>query len=101
MQNEPSLQDIEDMATGIGGYVDTPIQLAIPAKSKSTFILFGVFFGLCGVHNFYAGYTGRAVAQLLISIILGPLVVGVIIVGMWVFVELLTVRTDKRGRPLV
>ena len=31
--------------------------------------LFGIFLGAFGVHNFYLGYTGKAVAQLLISVL--------------------------------
>ena len=38
-------------------------------KSKIAAGLFGIFFGVFGVHNFYLGYTGRAIAQLLISIL--------------------------------
>src|SRR5262245_27835588 len=33
-------------------------------KSRTTYILLGVFLGPLGAHNFYAGYTGRAVGQL-------------------------------------
>lgn len=39
------------------------------SKSKVTAGLFGIFLGVFGVHNFYLGYTGKAVAQLLISIL--------------------------------
>lgn len=38
-------------------------------KSKLAGGLFGIFLGALGVHNFYLGYTGKAVAQLLISIL--------------------------------
>ena len=31
--------------------------------------LFGIFLGSFGVHNFYLGFTGKAVAQLLITIL--------------------------------
>ncbi len=39
------------------------------AKSKMAAGLFGIFLGALGVHNFYLGYTGKAVAQLLISVL--------------------------------
>lgn len=39
------------------------------AKSKLTAGLLGIFLGAFGVHNFYLGYTGKAVAQLLISVL--------------------------------
>lgn len=38
-------------------------------KSKIAAGLFGIFFGAFGVHNFYLGYTGKAIAQLLITIL--------------------------------
>ena len=39
------------------------------AKSKLAAGLLGIFLGSLGVHNFYLGYTGKAVAQLLISVL--------------------------------
>lgn len=39
------------------------------AKSKMTAGLLGIFLGAFGVHNFYLGYTGKAIAQLLISVL--------------------------------
>ena len=39
------------------------------AKSKMAAGLLGIFLGAFGVHNFYLGYTGKAVAQLLITIL--------------------------------
>lgn len=39
------------------------------SKSKLAAGLLGIFLGALGVHNFYLGYTGKAVAQLLISIL--------------------------------
>jgi len=42
---------------------------AVGAKSKMAAGLLGIFLGAFGVHNFYLGYTGKAVAQLLISVL--------------------------------
>ncbi len=39
------------------------------AKSKLLAGLLGIFLGTFGVHNFYLGYTGKAIAQLLISLL--------------------------------
>lgn len=39
------------------------------AKSKIAAGLLGIFLGAFGVHNFYLGYTGKAVAQLLITLL--------------------------------
>ena len=38
-------------------------------KSKVVAGILGIFLGIFGVHNFYLGYTGKAVAQLLISVL--------------------------------
>ena len=68
-------------------------------KSRMTYILLGIFLCGFGVHDFYAGYTGRAIAQLLITIlsctILWP------IVSIWAIIELCTVRVDASGTPFV
>lgn len=39
------------------------------SKSKLTAGLLGIFLGGLGVHNFYLGYTGKAIAQILLSCI--------------------------------
>lgn len=39
------------------------------AKSKIAAGLLGIFLGTFGVHNFYLGYNGKGVAQLLITIL--------------------------------
>lgn len=58
------------------------------AKSKIGAGVLGILLGSLGVHNFYLGYTGKAVAQLLLTLVgwiacgLGPLVAGI-----WGFVE--------------
>jgi len=38
-------------------------------KSKLVAGLLGIFLGAFGVHNFYLGYTGKAVAQVLITVL--------------------------------
>lgn len=40
-----------------------------PQKSKIAAGLFGIFLGGLGIHNFYLGYKGKAIAQLLISLL--------------------------------
>jgi len=39
------------------------------AKSKIAAGLLGIFLGSLGVHNFYLGYTGKAVGQLLLTLL--------------------------------
>lgn len=72
-------------------------------KSKVAAGLLGIFLGAFGVHNFYLGYTGKAVAQLVIT--LATCGMGSVISGIWGFVEgimILTgsINTDSDGRLL-
>lgn len=71
------------------------------AKSKLVAGLLGIFLGIFGIHNFYLGYTGKAVTQLVLSIvgiILCCVVIGIFIVmGVWVWslVESIMILTGK------
>ena len=59
------------------------------AKSKLVAGLLGIFLGTFGVHNFYLGYTGKAITQLVLTIvgyILCCVVVGVfLVIGIWIW----------------
>ncbi len=55
-------------------------------------MLLGVFLGMFGAHNFYAGYTGKAAAQLVIT--LATCFWGGIISWIWAVVEVCTVDQD-------
>lgn len=79
-----------------------PAPLAAPGagqKERVVYVLLGVFLGTLGIHNFFAGYTGRAIAQLLITILVGWLVVPWIGVAIWNIVEVITVTQDANGVP--
>jgi len=68
-------------------------------KSKIGYILLGVFLGNLGVHNFYAGYIGQGLAQLLISVFLFWTIIAIPIVWIWAIVNVCTIETDALGRP--
>lgn len=87
------------------------------AKSKLAAGLLGIFLGVFGIHNFYLGYTAKAVVQLVVTIL--AILIGccslfilgifsaIMIFGVWVwsFVEsvmILTgnIDTDGNGKPL-
>ena len=68
-----------------------------PGKSRLTYILLAIFLGWLGVHNFYAGYTGRAIAQLLISLLIGWLILPLFAVWIWIIVEICVVKQDRAG----
>lgn len=69
--------------------VSTKKTAAAGAKSKLVAGLLGIFLGCFGVHNFYLGYTGKAVTQLVLTIVgfvLCCVVVGVFLVlGIWIW----------------
>lgn len=72
-------------------------------KSKVAAGLLAISLGSLGVHNFYLGYTGKAVAQLLITLLTCGM--GAIVSGIWSFIEgimILTgsINTDADGRML-
>ena len=75
----------------------TPDRVAIQvrAKSRTAYILLGVFLGAFGAHNFYAGYTYRAVAQLAITIC--TLFFGAIVSWIWAVVDVCVVDRDSRN----
>lgn len=63
------------------------------AKSKLTAGLLGIFLGSFGVHNFYLGFKGKAVGQLLITLLscffLSP------VSGIWGFIEGIMILTGS------
>ena len=73
-------------------------------KSKLVAGLLGIFLGTFGVHNFYLGYNGKAVAQLLMTILsCGALAAVSAVWGLIEGILILagsTITTDATGRPL-
>ena len=73
-------------------------------RSRLAAGLFGIFLGALGIHNFYLGFTGKAIAQLLISV----LTCGILswVSAIWGLIEgilILTgsINTDASGNRLV
>src|SRR5260370_6469857 len=65
------------------------------SKSRTAYIVLGVFLGAFGAHNFYAGYTGRAVGQLCLSVL--TLFYLAIVSWIWAIVEICIVEKDSAG----
>ena len=88
-----------------GGYVAVQpavnVVLNVPPKSRTIYVVLAIFLGELGIHNFYAGYTGRGVAQLLISLIIGSFTCGVssLVVWIWAIIEACVVTADAKGVP--
>ena len=75
------------------------------AKSKIAAGLLAILIGGLGIHNFYLGFTGKAVAQLLMSTVGILLIFPPIAAAIWALVEGIqiltgTIRVDARGIPL-
>ena len=77
--------------------------VAGPPKQWLVALILGFFFGGFGVHNFYLGYTNRAIIQLILTIS----VIGAPVSGVWVLVELILILMrsgsygyDAQGQPL-
>jgi TM2 domain-containing membrane protein YozV len=65
------------------------------AKNRMTFIVLGVLLGAVGAHNFYAGYRGKATAQLCISVF--TLGLGSPMSWIWAVIDVSTVDRDSQG----
>lgn len=70
------------------------------SKSKLAAGLLGIFLGGLGVHNFYLGNTGKAVAQLLLTLV-GWILLGLgpIAAAIWGLVEGIIILCSKPGSP--
>ena len=78
-------------------------------KSKMVAGLLGIFLGSLGIHNFYLGFTKKALIQLLVTLIGGVITCGVAAVAMevWGLIEGIFYLTahegytaDANGTPL-
>ena len=74
-----------------------PIYPHFMPKSRLAYILLALFLGCFGIHNFYAGYKGKGLIQLLITAIsFGWLSV---VSWIWAIIDIITVTRDKNGVP--
>lgn len=72
-------------------------------KSKIAAGLLGIFLGCFGVHNFYLGYTNKAVIQLLLTLLSCGILAAVS--EIWSLIEAImilvgSINVDARGIPL-
>ncbi len=93
-----------------------PMMMATPAnmqalvmgqpKSMVAAALLAFFLGALGIHNFYLGYNGKGIAQLLLTLLgWAVFMVGPMVAGIWALVEFIMILAraypDRWGRPLV
>lgn len=101
-KNKENNETIEVEATKVEANNNSTTSTEKP-KSKIAAGLLGIFLGSLGVHNFYLGYTGKAIAQLLISLLsCGFLAVVSEIWGLIEGIQILTgsIDTDAKGNKL-
>ena len=76
------------------------LHLNEPRKPKNgiVYIILAFFLGTTGIHNFYAGYWGRGLSQLCLSLI-APwfLYIPLLFVAIWVLLEMLFVNKSAGG----
>ena len=68
------------------------------SKSKMTAGLLGIFLGGWGVHNFYLGYTGKAIAQIVLTFCFGAGAIWGLIEGILILCS--KIDKDAKGNPL-
>jgi len=93
-------------ALGFAGYSITgqPVEgpsIYVSRKSRVAFVLLAIFFGIFGVHNFYAGYIKKAVIQVSLTVFTlfsGATILWVwSIVWIWAILEACIVNADEDG----
>ena len=93
----------EELKTETTQTTNTSSTVQSASKSKIAAGLLGIFLGAFGVHNFYLGYTGKAIAQLLITLLTCGF--GAFISSIWGLIEGILILTgsinvDGNGNPL-
>ena len=97
------------------------VQATFRAKNRGVYVMLGVFFGVFGVHNFYAGHIARGVAHLGLGLwfFIGFLVkisraedlidvsyafwiffIAFIVNCIWAITEVITIKDDGKGIPM-
>lgn len=69
-----------------------------PPKSRTAFIVLGIFLGAFGAHNFYAGYTGKAIGQLCLTVL--SLFYLAVASWIWAVIEICIIDKDSAGVQL-
>lgn len=80
------------------GVAIKPAVNASEQKSKMTAGLLGIFLGGLGIHNFYLGYTGKAIAQIALSLCFGVGAIWGLIEGIMILCG--SIDKDANGVPL-
>lgn len=71
-----------------------PVYGRLP-KSRTAYIVLGIFLGAFGAHNFYAGYTGKAVGQLCLTLL--SFFYLAVAAWLWAVIEICIIDADSAG----
>jgi TM2 domain-containing membrane protein YozV len=85
-----------------GPYSSGPQEpLPVADKERVVYVLLAILLPF-GVNNFYAGYTSRAIIQLILAVPAGVLTCGITSIAVWIWsiIEAITVTHDARGRQM-
>ncbi len=85
------------VCTQCGVALAQPVNTA-EQKSKLVAGLLGIFLGGLGIHNFYLGYTGKAIAQIILSLCLGVGAIWGLVEGIMILCG--SINKDAKGVPL-
>jgi TM2 domain-containing membrane protein YozV len=68
-------------------------------KNRVIFVLLGIFLGVFGVHNFYAGYVKKGAIQLCVTLL--SCFYAAVVSLIWAIIEVCTVNKDAEGTQFV
>jgi TM2 domain-containing membrane protein YozV len=95
------VRELEPPATPPAAAPPQPSMVVVkPTKSRGTYIILGLFFGLLCIHDFYAGRYRRGTEILLCTVLFGWILIGLIISVIVVIVELCNVTQDGDGQKM-
>ena len=74
-----------------------PKQPAVKTRCRTSAGVLGIVVGALGVHNFYMGYIGKGLTQLLVSVLGGFITGGLSVFAMWLWalIEGILILTDR------
>lgn len=100
---QPTYTNQQPPYTPNGVWQGAPIPPGYQQKSKIAAGILGILLGALGIHNFYLGYTNKALIQLLVTV----LTCGIGGFAMWIWglvegIQILTgtINVDAHGVPL-
>ena len=98
------LEENQDVCLNCGKLVHEQTSTSTTGKSKIVAGVLGILLGTFGIHNFYLGYTGKALAQLLLTVLTCGLLSPII--AIWGLIEGILILTgsineDADGNELI